>query len=197
MSTWSAPRVVVAPTVEPVTLAEVRTHLRIDPSDTSEDALISAQISAARDWAEQYTGRTLAAATLEVASDAFPADGSWIELPGGPVRSVTSVTYDNSAGSAITLSGWVFDVTGTAPRIVTAYAGTWPAARLYPGSVRVRYVAGYGDASNPLPPAIRAALLLLVGDLYAHREDTAPGNVSALPRGADALLAPYRINWGI
>lgn len=47
------------PAFEPVTLAEMKLHLRTYASDTSEDALISSLITAAREWAENFTGRAL------------------------------------------------------------------------------------------------------------------------------------------
>jgi hypothetical protein len=43
-------------------------------------------------------------------------------------------------------------------------------------------------------PAVQAALLLIVGHLYANREDVVVGaSVSALPHGADCLLQPYKV----
>lgn len=50
---------VTDPDIEPVTLAEMKLHLRAYGSDTSEDALISSLITSAREWVEQYTGRAL------------------------------------------------------------------------------------------------------------------------------------------
>lgn len=45
-----------------------------------------------------------------------------------------------------------------------------------------------GIATNE---AINAAALLIVGHLYANREDVAAGNMAALPMGSDYLLTPY------
>ena len=42
--------------------------------------------------------------------------------------------------------------------------------------------------------AINAAVLLIVGSLYAQREDVVVGvSVAQLPNGAEWLLAPYRV----
>ena len=42
--------------------------------------------------------------------------------------------------------------------------------------------------------AIKAAMLLTLGSLYAHREDVVTGvNVEALPFGARSLLRPHRL----
>jgi hypothetical protein len=42
--------------------------------------------------------------------------------------------------------------------------------------------------------AIKAAVLLIVGSLYAQREDVVVGvSVAQLPNGAEWLLAPYKV----
>ena len=46
--------------------------------------------------------------------------------------------------------------------------------------------------------AIQAALLLIVGHLYANREDVVVGvSATQLPNGAQYLLQPYRIGMGV
>ena len=49
----------MADVTEPVTLAEAKLHLRINPGDTSEDSLIKDLITAAREFCENYTGKEL------------------------------------------------------------------------------------------------------------------------------------------
>ena len=47
-------------------------------------------------------------------------------------------------------------------------------------------------------PAVQAALLLIVGKLYACREDAVVGvSVTQLPNGAEYLLQPYRTGMGV
>lgn len=46
--------------------------------------------------------------------------------------------------------------------------------------------------------AIQAALLLIVGHLYANREDVVAGvSVAQLPNGSQYLLMPYRVGMGV
>lgn len=46
--------------------------------------------------------------------------------------------------------------------------------------------------------AIQAALLLIVGHLYANREDVVVGvSATQLPNGAQYLLQPYRTGMGV
>jgi Phage gp6-like head-tail connector protein len=54
---------------EPVTLAEAKLHLRID--NTDDDDLISALITTARKWAEDYCDRTFVESTYTMMLDSF------------------------------------------------------------------------------------------------------------------------------
>lgn len=49
----------VDPTIEPVTLAEMKVHLRTFAGDTGEDDYITGLIKGAREWVEDYSGRAL------------------------------------------------------------------------------------------------------------------------------------------
>lgn len=55
-----------------------------------------------------------------------------------------------------------------------------------------------GEMPIIINPTIIAACLLILGHLYANREDVVVGTITAqLPMGSQALLTPYRIGWGI
>lgn len=47
-------------------------------------------------------------------------------------------------------------------------------------------------ADGELPPAVRHAILLMVGNLYANREPVAYTSVNKVPYTLEYLLAPYR-----
>lgn len=58
------------------------------------------------------------------------------------------------------------------------------------------------DGTGGLQPmvcnfAIQAAILLILGHLYANREDVADGNLRQLPLGARSLLWPHRLSPGV
>lgn len=187
-------RVIVAPTVEPVTLAQANFHLRLttdatDESGQPDDSLVAGLIKAARQSTEQYLQRTLVPSTLELRAGCFD-----VELPMAPVAEVTSVKYIDQAGDEQTLPSGAFEFAGTPdlPRIRVAYGGSWPAIRPQDDSVRVRYVAGY--ALGEVPGPIVQAMLLLIGHLYENREENVAGTiVSELKLGIPHLLSPYRI----
>lgn len=189
---------VTPPAREPVLLSEAREHLRVDGS--AEDTLIAARLTAARMHVEAVTGRQMMPATWELQSDGFP-EGA-ITLPRSPVISVESIAYLDTAGALQTLapSNYVL-LAGSSPtadpaQIVPAFAKTWPAATAMPNAVRVRFLAGYAD-ENAVPQPLKAAILLVLGDLYANREAQAPGasmQLSVNP-AVESILAPYRLRW--
>lgn len=183
--------VTTEPTVEPITLAEAKTHLRVDHND--EDDYIESLIIAARQWAENETHRRFINTTLRLSIDCFP---EVIRLPGGKTQSITSIVYIDTAGVSQTLSTsyYTTDTDSEPARIVQAYGYAWPAIRYDPNAVKVTYVAGYGAAATAVPDGIKAAISLVVGNLYENREATISGTIIAeVPMAAKALLDPFRL----
>jgi uncharacterized phiE125 gp8 family phage protein len=196
---------ITAPASEPITLDEAKVHLRVD--DTASDTLIGVQLQAAREQVEEYTRRALMPQTWELRADRFTAlpcvtpvlterasTRSEIRLGRVPVTSVTSVKYIDADGVEQTLSSSAYaaDLTAYPPILAPAYGESWPTARDERGAVRVRFVAGYADAAS-VPAALKAAILLILADLYANREAQIVGTIIAANPTLKALLAPYRL----
>jgi uncharacterized phiE125 gp8 family phage protein len=187
-------KIITPASTEPVTLAEAKLHLRDD--GTTEDALITALITAAREYCEGYTGRALATQTIEAYLDGFPCRHE-IELPHPPLQSVTLVKYTDSAGAETTMTAgtdYIADADRPIGRIVLPYGALWPSAVLGTvNPIKIRYTAGY-TAENPISKSIKQAMLLLIGHWYANRE--AVGQVGGrLEIAVDALLSLHRVRW--
>lgn len=179
---------VVAPSVEPLTADELKTHLRVTSSD--EDTLIASIISAARVRAESLLRHRLITQTVELTMTGFP---SYIEIPVWPVVSVASVKYDDGDGVEQTVSSADYLLVKRRPRVIAPKStATWPTPGIESDSVRVRCIVGYGDAGSNVPADILAAIRLIAGDLWEHRENTVIGApVASIPTPAEALLAPH------
>lgn len=55
------------------------------------------------------------------------------------------------------------------------------------------YVSEIGVAlAAPVPPALKQALLLLIGHWWENREAVIEGDFRKVPLGFEALIAPYR-----
>lgn len=187
---------ITPPAVEPVTLAEAMTHLRVDAPGVGphpEEALITALIQAARQHVEDATGRALVTQTLEARWDAWD---DVLQLPRAPVQSVSTVTYVDDAGVTQTLASAAYrlDAAGLVARLTPAYGEAWPSARAETGAIAVRFVAGYGLAAA-VPAPIRAAMLLLVSHLYENRNAATDRAMAEMPFAVSSLIAPYRVPW--
>lgn len=205
-------RLITAPSVEPVSLTEAKAHLRIDHTD--DDTLIGLLIAAVRqhiDGRDGWLGRALVSQTWELVLDSFPggcyryghSTGSEIKIPIPPLRSITSITYDNEDGDATVLSSDDYTVdTDSVPGWVVPNSETpWPTTINAINAVRIRFVAGYApttdsppDLTANVPAPIKAALLLMLGTLYENRQDVVIGQTAIqMPWSVKALLDPYRI----
>lgn len=198
------------PATEPITLAEAKAHLRVDLTD--DDALITALIVAARQYAESETGRSLVTQSWRLVLDGFPGGrgpgtagsipsllpGNAILLDQPPVQTITSIQYLDTGGAWQTLpeSEWVAELQSAPARITPAFGKTWPAALPQIGSVKVEFVAGYGEASA-VPQGIKIWMLLRLAALYENREEVSAmrqGKIEPLPY-VDRLLDAYRVIW--
>lgn len=184
--------VTVPPASEPVTVAEAKSHLRVDISD--DDTLIGSLITAAREYVELFTGQSFIQRTYRADVVNF---ASAIRLPRGPVISVSSVKYYDTS-SPETLTTWAASNYYLHNDILWRVEGvSFPSVGSRVDNVQITYTAGWLDQSSPradaTPQAIQQAILLLVGDLYENRESQVlyPGQLLE-NRAFQMLLNPYR-----
>ncbi|HEX9904626.1 MAG TPA: hypothetical protein VGA77_06650 [Propylenella sp.] len=179
----------VDPVDEPWTLAEVAQHLRV--TDAAEHSYIASALGAARQMAEDYTGRALLKQTWKSYWHGFP---TIFTLGHPPLISVTAIRYLDADGTEQTLATSVYRTVSNdldAPFIELAYGESWPSTRGISQDVHVEYIAGYGESAELIPLPVRKAILLQVGDLYEHRASIAVGTVTQLHLAAELLLVPY------
>ena len=185
---------ITPPAVEPISLAEAKLHLRLDL--TTEDVLIAALITAAREHCEILTWRALATQTVEMILNNFPSVNS-IELSRPPLQSVTSVKYKNSAGveTTMAITDYIVIADKTPGEIILPYSRQWPSFIPFPsGAVRIRYVCGHSTLLT-IPISIKQAMLLIIGHLYEHRESTTEKTLWEVPMAVSSLLRPYKISF--
>jgi uncharacterized phiE125 gp8 family phage protein len=179
---------------------EVQGHLRLT-EDTERARIESILIPAAMALAESETDRQIITATWTLYMDDFPASGTIIELPKPPLQSVTHVKYYDTAGvqQTWTESGNYTVVAPSGPYaekgyIAPEYGITYPSTQAIKNAVEVQFLAGYGDSYKNVPPLIRAAMLLIVGEQFERRENAIAGTIiSQIPLSAQRLLWPFRV----
>jgi len=135
------------PAVEPVSLDEVKNHLRLDLTDTSEDALIQTYIESARDWCEGYNGRVFITQTWEYFLDDVP--NMPLEFPVVPLVQVNSITLTDNDGTITTIDpvNYVVDAKSRPGRIAFTDGYAWPGVQLVPLSgLKIEADCGIGTA---------------------------------------------------
>ena len=170
------------PSVDVVSLAEVKAHLFI--SDSESDTHLSALIAAAAAACSIYCGRGLGLATYVYTLDEFPSGGNRIRLPVTPlVADQTTIAYVDVDGASRTIDA--------ADLLIGLRTGqVAPADWNRPEAVTVTFQAGKAPAS--LPKQAKQAILLTVGHYWANRGDEIraadPTGSAALPVAARFLL---------
>ena len=206
--------------MEPVALADVLAHLRID-SDASDVAQIaSIFIPAARQLAETKAGSAIRLASYRQTLSEFPwtrdsrngffssgnpfgnrSSSAPIKTALGLVQSITSVKYVDASGvtqtiDPATLSLVQLDEANT--EIALTNGNYWPACASVPNAVTVEYIAGMAPADFAARfPGVNHWILLACGWAYENREMflASTGALLQMPAAyVDSLLAPITVS---
>jgi uncharacterized phiE125 gp8 family phage protein len=182
----------VAPTETPVTLVEAKAHLRVDHSD--DDTVLQIYLDAVTAYLDGLSGilgRAMVTQTWRQDFEAWPCNQ--LRLPLAPVSAISSISYydANNASQTLTASGnyALFD-DERSPAAVWLSTAVLPVLYDREDAIRVTFVAGYGAASA-VPAAIKAAMLLMIADLYENRKTVIVGQTVAMTTAAKSLLAPF------
>jgi Phage gp6-like head-tail connector protein len=211
--------ITTAPAVEPISLAEVKTHLRIDTAD--EEGLLQALILTSRlhievalnlalitqnwscyfdQWPATLTGRGVPHAPASAAftsldpHTALAASASALRLPHGPVKSVDAVRVyaDDGTFVLIPVTGFALALFSRPARIARRIATSLPTPGRALNGIEFAITAGFGATPADVPSPIRQALLLLVAHWYEHRDPGEIGTAATqVPATVSALLAPW------
>lgn len=186
------------PDGEPLDLSDVVSFLR--STDPSDEALLTALITAARRRAEDRFDRAYLTQQWDLFLDAFPRDQNGLDLPikipRWPLQSVASVNYTPYGQAEVVLSSTLYTIDAGGPgrgRVVPnspllgtfIYSGfgLWPTNQLVAArGVRVRFTAGYTSPGD-IPTQDLQHMRQLVTHWYEHRDQD-----QAVPVGIDALM---------
>lgn len=170
--------------MEPISLAEAKNFLKVDGAD--DNTLISALITAAREFVELSTLRAFVTQTWELTLDMA---GGTVKVPRPPLQEVSKIETIDDVGVKTLISSTLYDVElgQASPGRVRIKTGcVWPIHRGF-ASFIVTFKAGYGDAAGSVPKALREAVLRVLGHFYEGRQG------EELPAGVWALMRPYRV----
>lgn len=169
----------------PVSLTEVKTHLRIDGADL--DPVLTPLIAAATNFVEAETRQQLSPATFRLLLDEFPEDG--ITLPKPPLVSVQAIRFMEGGGLDVLESfRYAADPSGSRPGRVGLQPGeAWPVADDVPSAVQVDFIAGYPSAAD-VPPALRTCIAMLAGHWLEHPEAAVDRRIDEVPMAVQSII---------
>lgn len=173
---------VTPPTVEPISIDDLKDHLNIPQSDTSFDGQLDVMITAARMIMEgpkwPGIGVSLNTQTWKYLADGFSAPTDSVFLPRPPVQSVTSVTVTDASGNVTNLvqnTDYILDISNSEELSISRARlvpkTTWPTTGLAAANgLAFTYVAGYGANATDVPANLRIGLLMLAATVFENRE---------------------------
>ena len=183
----------VEPVADAVTIHMAKKQCEIGGSDTTHDAHLQRLIAGAVRDVERYTRRALITQTWQLTLKDFP---EWeLALPRPPLQSVTSIVYQDEDGVEQTLSTSLYQVSSrsTPAVLIPAYNEVWPSTRVLTlDTVRITYVAGFGDDSSSVPVEFQNLICELVAFRFANRGDMATGAT-----GRQGRDMPSHIKWSL
>ena len=203
----------VAPTAEPVTLAEVKQQLRVTIPD--DDDLIASHLCAARELVSLWSRRALMPTQYLLTFDRFPLtpnrqfspgnpsaltpvlQNTWpldpslwaLIVPRSPLISVQSIQYADINNTLQTMPSqqYVVDNVSEPGRITNAAGSYWPAIAFVPNAVRVNFTAGYANASL-VPARLKLGIKMLVSLFYDNPSWLGVKDLSDAPPAVKALV---------
>jgi uncharacterized phiE125 gp8 family phage protein len=168
----------------PVTLDEVKTHLRVDGD--ALDSVLSPLIEAATDFVERETRQTLRPTSFRLYLDSFPTDRA-VRLPRLPLVSVDAVRFiAGDAETTLAPIAYAADPSGSKPgRLALGTDQSWPVADAVPNAVRIDFTAGY--AGN-CPPTLRTLICMMAGHYLEHPEAAVDRRIDAVPLAVESII---------
>jgi len=185
-------KVSTAPAAEPVTLAEMKIHLRV--TDVDEDGYITELIQEARQFVENSTGRAIYDRSYTLNLHRGPAAMGLTEviLPRPPLDSITSVNYIDVDGNSQAWTDYQVSTSDEWGRLKPDYNTSWPSVREQYDCFTVVYVAGYGTATSDFPLPLVRCMKLITGNWFENREAATPVMLRPVPMAAESIINNYK-----
>lgn len=191
-------QLVTAPTLEPITLAQAKEHLRVDGSD--EDALITLCITAARERIEHECRRAFLKQKWTAYITGDIGGRLPVELPRARLMDAETflLEYRNADGDWTAWSDLMKQAHREPALLwITEQPADIDSPRSPQDAVwRATFWSGYGTTAETVPGPLRHAILLLTAHLFERREMVISGaTVTAIPNSLDWLINSFRVPW--
>ena len=187
---------VTGPALNPVSLVEVKAHLNLQTTFSTDDVLLNTQILAAVEFAEGVTFRRLVTQTWQLYLDRWAGVDTnryfigGFYLPFGQLQSVTHIKYTDTDEDETTWTAATYydvDTYNEPGRVVLAYNQSFPTASLYPTNpIEIQFVCGWHQGD-----------LYVVSQAYSEDDYVVPttGNGFVYQAGGDGTSHSAEPTW--
>jgi uncharacterized phiE125 gp8 family phage protein len=189
------PSLSVAPAANFLTLAEVKTQLRIGATSDYDD-MLNRLIEVAQARLDGYSGILARCLITQTWVQPFNGWSRKLELPFPDVSAITSLKYFDEDNVEQTVAPSNYSLVNAASGPYVRLNTDYSTPSLYDereDRINITFTAGYGALAAAVPAPIKHAAYMLIDHWWLHR-DALSVNSSTLPvpEGVYALLEPYR-----
>jgi uncharacterized phiE125 gp8 family phage protein len=187
MVNWALTQI-VPPSVEPVTLSELKSQTHI--THGYQDDTLNSYIRAGRIHAEDYQRQSYITQDWLLTIDCLPND--YLLLLRGPVQELLSIKmYDiDNTEYTLDLNDFYLENDHNPAKLIVNSGASIPNIELRKtGGIKIEYRAGYGDTPADVPADVKHAIILFA----SFADDNRAAEVEELPMSIKNLLQPRRI----
>lgn len=184
--------IVTPPTEDPLTLDILKSWLRLDPSDSSEDAILCLLMKQAVSCFETVSRRTLMNTGFQTFRTCW---FQFYELRRSKLVSIDDVTYndENQVNQLIDPSNYYSNSENAYSKLIFTNTFDYPVKSSQADSIQIKFTAGLAATTEDVPADIQMALMEHITFLYENRGDCACDDMSSVPASAMKTYLSYKI----
>jgi len=184
---------IITPPTEPaLVLATLKSWLRLDPNDTTEDIILNLLIGQAVGCFENISRRTLMYTGFETFRQC------WLqcyELRKSKLITINEVSYNDPDEVAIVVdpSNYSICFDPAYSKLLFTSLFTFPEKSDLCDSVQIKFTAGLAATTATVPADIQIALMAQIAFLYENRGDCSCDDSSSIPAASLKVYRSYQI----
>lgn len=187
--------ITVAPTVDPVTLANTKSWLKIRSAVTADDTLITSLIKTATNQGEKFCNRWFIQRTAYGLFSGLCASNQesyyFLQIRRAPLVSISEVAVYTS-GAYVATTDYQLRQTNGFSRVLFPNGITADSSAVYP--VKITFIAGHAAAEANVPDDLKTAIYAHVAYLYENRGDVVSDGKLNMPLETKRIYkSGYRI----
>lgn len=182
---------ITAPTAQPISLEEVKEHLRIVVTDTANDNYLSDVQDSAVDQFQSDAEYQVMQATYKLTLACFPDE--YIDIPIIPKVTITEFLYYTDQSNTSTLTEGTDFYKVLTDRYCRLYPfSSWPSLGDRMDAIQITFTVGHATQSA-IPARVLQGLKFLIGHFNENRQSVVAGpNVQEIPESYHSIVGKLK-----